>query len=375
MKRFSKLSILSLLLAFTFMITGCSNENTDDAKENSSETQTSEVSEDGKYVGIVMPTQSLQRWNQDGNNLKNLLEEKGYKVDLQFAQNQPDTQVSMIENMIAKKVNYLVVGPIDGNTLSGVMDQAHENNIKTIAYDRLIMNTEALDYYATFDLTTVGEIQGQYIVDTLDLENEEGPFNLELVTGPMDDNNTKYFFEGAMSKLQPYIDKGTLVIKSNQTEMSQVSTPNWDEAEAQSRMENIITTFYQDEKIDAVLCSNDSVSLGSQSALSAAGYGTDEKPMPVLTGQDANIPNVQAILDGKQTMTVFKDTRTLAKEVVNMIESMNKGEEVNTNDNETYDNGSKVVPTFLIDPVAVDKDNIEEALFDSGYYNKDEFNK
>lgn len=145
-------------------------------------------------------------------------------------------------------MNYLVVGPIDGNTLSGVMDQAHENNIKTIAYDRLIMNTEALDYYATFDLTTVGEIQGQYIVDTLDLENEEGPFNLELVTGPMDDNNTKYFFEGAMSKLQPYIDKGTLVIKSNQTEMSQVSTPNWDEAEAQSRMENIITTFYQDEK-------------------------------------------------------------------------------------------------------------------------------
>lgn len=371
LKSLKKFRLVSMMLAFMLIFIGCSN---DSANENGSN-EASEPAGDGKYVGIVMPTQSLQRWNQDGNNLKEMLEEKGYKVDLQFAQNQPDTQVSMIENMIAKKVNYLVVGPIDGNTLAGAMNQAHENNIKTISHDRLIMNTEAIDYYATFDLTRVGEIQGQYIVDTLNLEKEKGPFNLELVTGPMDDNNTKYFFQGAMSKLQPYIDEGKLVIKSGQTEMNQVATPNWDEAEAQSRVENLITTYYQDDEIDAVLCSNDSVSIGTQSALSAAGYGTEEKPMPVLTGQDANKPNVQAILDGKQTMTVFKDTRTLAKEVVNMIEAMNKGEDVNTNDEETYDNGVKVVPTFLIDPVAVDKNNVEEALFDSGYYDKAEFNK
>lgn len=319
-------------------------------------------------IGVSMPTKSLQRWNQDGANMQKKLEEKGYQVQLEYAENKVDTQISQIENMITKGAKVIVVASIDGGALSTVLDSAKTDGISVISYDRLILNTDAIDYYATFDNKLVGKIQGEYIVKALDLENQKGPFNIELATGPLDDNNVNFFFGGAMEVLQPYIDKGVLVVQSGQTSKEQCATPNWDEQEAQTRMDNILTAHYSNQKVDAVLCSNDSVSLGVQSALKSSGYGTQDKPMPVITGQDANLANMKAILAGDQSMSVFKDTRALADKVVEMIEAITSGKEAPVNDNETYNNGVKVVPSFLLEPVAVDNSNYKELLIDSGYY-------
>lgn len=370
-----KLLAILLSSAMVFSFAACTaNEQPEPTEENESvETPEEPVAEaKGVKIGVSMPTKSLQRWNQDGANMKSLLEEKGYEVDLQFAENKVEAQVSQIENMITKGAEVVVIGSIDGSALTSVLETAKAADVQVIAYDRLIMNSDAVSYYATFDNYKVGQIQGQYIVDALDLENEAGPFNMEISTGPLDDNNVVYFFSGAMDVLQQYVDAGKLVIKSGQTTREQCATPNWDEKEAQSRMDNVITAHYTDANIDAVLCSNDSTSLGVQSALKSAGYGTDDKPMPIITGQDANISNVKAIVAGEQSMSVFKDTRALAAKVCEMVDAIVEGTEPPINDTETYDNGVTVVPSYLLAPEFVDLGNYEELLIDSGYYTQDQ---
>jgi hypothetical protein len=329
----------------------------------------------GIKVGVSMPTKSLQRWNQDGANMEKKLREKGYDVDLQFAENKVETQVSQIENMITKGCKVVVVGSIDGSALSSVLNEAKDAGVAVIAYDRLIMNTDAVNYYATFDNYLVGKIQGQYIADKLGLAEGKGPFNLEISTGPMDDNNVNFFFGGAMDVLKPYIDKGRLVVRSGQMTREQCATPNWDEAKAQERMDNILTTYYTDANVDAVLCSNDSVSLGVQSALKSAGYNTAGKKLPVITGQDANLPNVKAIVAGEQSMSVFKDTRALADEVVKMVEAVLSKQEPEVNNTKDYNNGVKVVPSYLLEPKFVDASNYKALLIDSGYYTEAELQK
>ena len=329
----------------------------------------------GVKVGVSMPTKSLQRWNQDGANMEKKLREKGYDVDLQFAENKVETQVSQIENMITKGCKVLVVGSIDGRALSSVLNEAKSAGVEVIAYDRLIMNTDAVSYYATFDNYLVGKIQGQYIVDKLGLAEGKGPFNIEISTGPMDDNNVNFFFGGAMDVLKPYIDKGQLVVRSGQMTREQCATPNWDEAKAQERMDNILTTYYTGAKLDAVLCSNDSVSLGVQSALKSAGYNTADRPMPVITGQDANLPNVKAIVAGEQSMSVFKDTRALADQVVKMVDAILAKQQPEVNNTKDYNNGVKVVPSYLLEPKFVDKSNYKQLLIDSGYYTEAELQK
>ncbi|MCI6866426.1 MAG: sugar-binding protein [Lachnospiraceae bacterium] len=320
-------------------------------------------------IGVAMPTQDLQRWNQDGENMKAQLEEKGYTVDLQFAGNDVQTQVSQIENMIANGDQLLVIASIEGDSLGTVLAQAKEAEIPVISYDRLIMNTDAVSYYATFDNYLVGKTQGQYIVDALDLENQDGPFNLEMVTGDPGDNNVNFFFGGAMDVLQPYIDEGKLVVPSGQMTKDEVATAGWDTATAQSRFENILSSFYADgTNLDAVLASNDSTALGVVNAL-AANY-TGE--YPIITGQDCDIANVPHIVDGTQAMSVFKDTRTLASKVVEMVDAIMTGSEAPVNDTETYDNGTGIIPSFLCEPVAVTIDNYEEILIESGYYTEDQ---
>lgn len=368
-KKFKKILSIMILVILTISLVCCGEEKNNTSSDNK------DYGSDKVLVGVSMPTKSLQRWNQDGENMKKYLEELGYEVELQFAENKIDTQVSQIENMITKGAKVLVVGAIDGNALSTVLESASDDGVKIIAYDRLLMNTEAVDYYATFNLETVGKLQGEYIENALNLKEETGPFKIELVTGPLDDNNVNFFFRGAMKVLQPYIDEGKLVVKSGQTKMEQAATPNWDEHEAQSRMDNILTAYYTNDVLDAVLCSNDSVSIGVQSSLKSAGYGSAAKPMPVITGQDANIANVIAIVGGDQSMSVFKDTRALAKKVTDMVNAIVKGEEVPVNDTETYDNGVKVVPSYFLAPEVVTKDNYKELLIDSGYYTEDEINK
>lgn len=320
-------------------------------------------------IGVAMPTQDLQRWNQDGENMKAQLEEMGYEVDLQYAGNDVQTQVSQIENMIANGDQLLVIASIEGDSLGTVLATAKGEEIPVIAYDRLIMNTDAVSYYATFDNYLVGKTQGEYIVEALDLENAEGPFNLEMVTGDPGDNNVNFFFGGAMDVLQPYIDEGKLVVPSGQMTKDEVATANWDTATAQSRFENILSSYYADgTQLDAVLASNDSTALGVVNAL-AANY-TGE--YPVITGQDCDIANVPHIVDGTQAMSVFKDTRALAEQVVKMVDAVMAGEEVPVNDTETYDNGTGVIPSFLCEPVAVNVDNYKEMLIDSGYYTEDQ---
>jgi putative multiple sugar transport system substrate-binding protein len=354
-----KILVFCLAAMVAVVMTGCGGQK---------DTGSSSGGSDKKIkVGVSMPTKSLQRWNQDGSNMEAKLKEKGYDVDLQFAENKVEMQVSQIENMITKGAKVIIVGAIDGGALSSVLDEAKSAGVQVIAYDRLIMNTDAVSYYATFDNYGVGKIQGEYIETKLGLKEGKGPYNFEIATGPLDDNNVVFFFKGAMDILQPYIDQGKLVVKSGQKTREQCATPNWDEAKAQERMDNIITSHYTSDKIDAVLCSNDSVSLGVQSALKSAGYGAG-KAMPVITGQDANISNVKAILAGEQSMSVFKDTRALADQVVKMVEAIVNGKEPEVNDTKTYNNGKKVVPSYLLQPQFVDMSNYKKLLIESGYY-------
>ena len=322
-------------------------------------------------IGVSMPTKDLQRWNQDGANMKAQLEKAGYKVDLQYANNDIATQTSQIENMISKGNKILVIASIDGSALKSVLDQGKRKGVKVIAYDRLIMNSDAVSYYATFDNWKVGTIQGNFLVDKLNLKTRTAsdPAYIELFTGSPDDNNINFFFGGAMDVLKPYIDSGVLVVPSGQTSKAQCATLNWSTEEAQKRMENLISSQGygpRGKKLDAVYSSNDSVAMGITNALVAAGYTAAD--FPIVTGQDCDKPNVKNMLKGTQAMSIFKDTRTLAEKVVGMVDAMMQGKEPEINDVKTYDNGTGIIPSYLCDPVFATTANYKKLLIDSGYY-------
>jgi putative multiple sugar transport system substrate-binding protein len=364
--------LLAVLLVIIMMLglAACgSTEDTSISPEASSASTSPDSYAKDTLIGVGMPTQSLQRWNQDGANMKAQLEAKGYKVDLQYANNDVSTQVSQLENMILKGCKVLVIASIDGAALTNVLNNAHNAGVKVIAYDRLIMNSPYVDYYATFDNFKVGVIQGQYIENKLGLKDGKGPFNAELFAGSPDDNNATFFFSGAISILKPYIDSGKLKITSGQTDFTKIAIQNWDSAKAQARMDNLITANYAGgKKLDAVLSPNDSLAIGIVASLKNAGYGTDSKPYPILTGQDCDKPNIIAMINGQQSMSIFKDTRTLATKVVEMVDAILKGRQAPTNDTKTYDNGKLVVPSFLCDPLFADSSNYKQILIESGYY-------
>ncbi|MFA6507657.1 MAG: multiple monosaccharide ABC transporter substrate-binding protein [Treponemataceae bacterium] len=325
-----------------------------------------------KIVGIAMPTQSSQRWIQDGGNMKKILEESGYKVDLQYAEDNIDAQVAQLENMITKGANCLVIASIDGESLTNVLDKAAAAKIPVIAYDRLIRNSPHVSYYATFDNYKVGVQQGGYIVEKLGLKDGKGPYNVEIFAGSPDDNNAYFFFNGAMDQLNPYIKSGKLVVKSGQTDFQKVATLRWDGATAQQRMDNILTAYYTGANVDAVLSPYDGISIGILSSLKSVGYGKGSKKLPIVTGQDAELPSVKSMIAGEQTHTVFKDTRTLAKRAANMVDAVLQGKAAEVNDSKTYDNGKKIVPSFLEVPVSVDIANYKSALIETGYYTADQ---
>lgn len=322
-------------------------------------------------IGISMPTQSLQRWNQDGANMKARFEALGFEVDLQYANNNVALQVSQIENMILNGADVLVISAIDGASLGTVLAVAKDEGIPVIAYDRLLMETDAVSYYATFDNYMVGTIQGKYLVEALDLENRTDPVNIEITAGSPDDNNARYFYQGAIDQLMPYIEAGKVIVPSGQIEFEQVATLEWSSERAQARMDNLIAAYYSGgRKLHAVLCSNDSTALGVTNALIGAGFTKDE--FPLITGQDCDIANTKNIIAGYQAMSVFKDTRTLADRVVKMVQSIINGEEPEVNDTTTYFNGVFVVPTYLCEPVFADINNYEELLIESGYYTREQ---
>ncbi len=321
-------------------------------------------------VGVAMPTKSSARWIADGDNIVKVLKARGYTTDLQYAEDDVPNQLSQIENMITKGAKVLVVAAIDGTTLSDVLGQAARNGIKVIAYDRLIRNTPNVDYYATFDNFQVGVLQAQSIETGLKLKEGKGPFNIELFGGSPDDNNAYFFYNGAMSVLQPYIDSGKLVVGSRQVGMDKVSTLRWDGATAQARMDNLLSAYYSNKRVDAVLSPYDGLSTGIISSLKGVGYGSGDQPMPIISGQDAEISSVKAIVAGDQYSSIFKDTRDLAKVTVDMVDALLSNQPVQVNDTKSYNNGVKVVPAYLLKPVIVDKANWQALLIDSGYYTK-----
>jgi len=282
-------------------------------------------------------------------------------------------QTSQIENMITKGDKVLVIASIDGSALKSVLDSAKKKGIKVIAYDRLIMNSNAVSYYATFDNYKVGTIQGDFLVEKLNLKNRSAsdPAYIELFTGSPDDNNINFFFGGAMDVLKPYIDKGVLVVPSGQTSKAQCATLNWSTEEAQKRMENLITSQGygpRGKKLDAVYSSNDSCAMGITNALVGAGYTAAN--FPLVTGQDCDKASVKNMLAGTQAMSIFKDTRTLADKVVGMVDAIMQGKKPEINDTKTYDNGTGIIPSYLCDPVFATTENYKELLLDSGYYTK-----
>lgn len=373
------IAVLSALLVTVFAVIGVFLNQSSDLYQTNLQSVSQDKEDDkdddedsvkkaqnSKKVGISFPTKDLSRWQNDGNYIEEEFEALGYDVDLQYAANDVATQLSQIENMINSGCDVLIIAPIEGSSLGEVLDMAESKNIPVIAYDRLIMESDTVDYYVTFDSYKAGQIQGEYIAYTLGLvDNATGPFTLEITAGDPDDNNALFCYQGAMDALNQYIDEGKLVVVSGQTYFSDAATASWKTETAQSRAEAILTSFYADgTDIDAWLCSNDSTALGVENALATSYTGE----YPIITGQDCDISNIKNMIDGKQSMSVFKDTRLLRQQVVNMVDQILNGETVEVNDTETFDNGKRIIPTYLCDPIFVDCSNYEEILINSGYY-------
>jgi putative multiple sugar transport system substrate-binding protein len=358
------------------VLAGCAGGGTATPTDTSSPTD-SETAVAGGLIGVSMPTQSSTRWISDGESIKAEMEAQGFEVDLQYAEDDIPTQVAQLEGMLTKGAKALIIAAIDGTQLTDVLQAAADAGVPVIAYDRLIRDSENVNYYATFDNFKVGVQQatsllvgmGVYASEestSADGPNAAGPWNIELVAGSLDDNNAFFFFNGAMSVLQPLIDSGVLVVKSGQTTIEQVATLRWDGAVAQKRMEDILVGSYADgSKVIGVLSPYDGLSRGIIAALVDAGYTADD--LPTITGQDAEVLSVKSMLAGEQYSTIFKDTRELAKVASAMAIAILNGAEPEVNDTTTYDNGVKVIPSFLLTPYIVTVDNYQELLIDSGY--------
>jgi putative multiple sugar transport system substrate-binding protein len=377
------LSLLVFAMVFALVACGGQTPAPSESEESSAPaeasdqpetSETTEVANSGNYyVGISMPTQSSERWIKDGNTMKDILEEKGYKVDLQYAEDDIPTQKSQIENMITKGANVLIIAAVDGSTLSATLDQAGKDGVKVISYDRLLVDTEAVSYYATFDNRKVGQLQAQSLVDGLKEKKGEGPYNIELFAGSPDDTNSFYFYSGAMDILQPLIDDGTIVVPSGQTAQADIGTLRWLGENAQARMDAVLAANYTDKKpLHGVLSPYDGISRGIISSLVAFGFEPGKDNWPVVTGQDAEAASIKMIITGEQYSTILKDTRELAQVAAGMVDAVLTGGEPEINDTETYNNNVKIVPSYLLVPYTVTVENYQELVMDSGYLTEED---
>lgn len=398
MKKFlAAVSSLVMLGAFT----ACGSSSSDDSSTNSNNSNNADTttkaadaatesdagnentSSGGKTVGIAMPTKSLERWNRDGEYLKSQFEEAGYNVELKYSDNDTNQQNNDIQSMIADKVDLLLIAAIDGSTLSQTLADAKDAGISVIAYDRLIMNTDAVSYYVSFDNYTVGKLQGEYVIDALDLKNSDGPFNIEFTAGDPADNNAGFFFNGAYDAVKEYIDAGKLKIPSGKKKFEQVATDSWSTDKALENMQNTLASYYSDgTQLDVALCSNDSTALGVAQAISTDYNGGNS---PIVTGQDGDIANLKNIVDGKQSMTVYKNVSDEAGVTLEVSKAILSGQTPDASlvdslsaeasyDTESYDNGVKKVPSYLLVPYVITKDNLD-VLVDTGLYKWDSSNK
>lgn len=380
-----KLIALIMALAMILSLAACGggdsgtteSQSTEESEgTESAEGTETEVTGDGQLVGIAMPTKSLERWNRDGEYLKEQFEAAGYTVELSYSDNDTDQQNNDIANMIADDVDLLVIAAIDGDTLSQTLADAKDADISVIAYDRLIMNTDSISYYVSFDNYTVGVLQAQFIIDSLDLDNATQTYNLEIVAGDPADNNATYFFNGAMDTLQPYLDSGVLNVPSGKLTFEQTATDGWSTDTALENMQNTLASYYSDGTIlDVVLCSNDSTALGAAQAIVSDYNGGNT---PIITGQDGDIANLANIVDGLQTMTVYKNVSDEAGVTLELAKAILSGQEPGEDllsslsvdaayDTESYDNGTGIIPSYLLVPWTVTADNLQD-LVDTGLY-------
>ena len=380
-------------MMFAVALTGCGG-STGAASGGSSEAAPAEEAAEepaadaaadtgAKKIGIAMPTQSLERWNRDGSYLKEQFEGRGYAVDLVFSDNKIDQQVKDLENLISGGVNLLVIAAIDGESLSNVLAEAKDAGIPVISYDRLIRNTDAISYYVSFDNYTVGKLQGEFVEQQLDLANAgDKKFNIEFTAGDPADNNAGFFYNGAHDVLKPYIDAGTLVVVSGQEDFDKVATPQWNTETAMKRFQNILASYYSDgTQLDVALCSNDSTALGVAQAIGSDYAGTNTV---LVTGQDGDEANLANIVDGKQSMTVYKAVANEAVVTLDVADALLNGQTPDASlieasgwtfdcayDTESYDNGTGIIPSYLLVPTVVTKDNMVQELVDTGYYTQD----
>ena len=335
--------------------------------------------EETKTVGIAMPTNSLERWNRDGAYLDEQFKAAGYNTILKYSDNNTDQQNNDIQNMIADGVDLLLITAVDGETLSQTLAEAKEKNIPVVAYDRLIMNTDSVSVYVSFDNYTVGKLQGEFVEEKLDLANAEGPFNIEFTAGDPADNNAGYFFNGAFDVLKPYIDEGKLNVVSGQTSFEQVATAQWSTDTALERFQNILASYYADgTQLDVALCSNDSTALGVAQAITSDYAGSNT---PIVTGQDGDIANLRNVVDGIQTMTVYKNVADEAAVTLDVAKAILAGDPIDDSllanlsaeaafDTESYDNGTGIIPSYLLVPWTVTADDLQK-LVDTGLYKWD----
>ena len=395
-KRILALALAAVMALALVACGGNSTDNTNNTGNNAGNTSANNTSDTGdsgaaggQKIGIAMPTQSLERWNRDGSYLDEQFKSAGYETILTYSDNDTNRQVNDIRNMIAEDVDLLAIAAIDGEALNTVMEalntvmnEAGEAGIPVIAYDRLIMNDNA-SYYVSFDNYTVGTLQGQYVVDTLDLDNAAGPFNIEFTAGDPADNNATYFFNGAMDVLKPYIESGKLNVVSGQTDFDTVATAAWDSQTAMERAQNILASYYADgTQVDVWLCSNDSTALGVAQAIQSDYAGSNQ---PIITGQDGDEANLKNLVDGKQSMTVYKAVANEAVVTLDLGKAILNGDTVDDSlitasgwefdcayDTESYfTSDGHNCPSFLLVPDVVTKDNMVEKLVDTGYYTQD----
>ena len=331
-------------------------------------------SSEEKWIGVCMPKKDVERWRLDGSNIKMQLEAKGYKVMLEYAEDDPDKQIEQINEMIKKKCKALIIAAADCFNLDATLERAAKDGVTIVAYDRLIMDTKHVDYYCTFDNFEIGVEQGNYIIKALDLDHRADPATMELFSGAADDSTSIENYSGQMHALQPYIDSGKLVIPSGQTDPVTTAIENWATENAQARMEELLQAHYQGgAPIDAVLSTNDSMALGVIAALKNAGYGAGGQPFPVLTGMDCDLDNVLAIKHGEQSMSMFIDTRALATWAVSLVDDVLHGKAPKNLNTDRYDNNVKIVSTSICKAIYVDQDNYLDILTKDGYYKPEDF--
>lgn len=370
-EKMKKLLLLMVLVMVTSVFTGCNNSSETTVDSKAGDANKTVISK-GDKVGVSLTSRSSERWLRDGKQLEKDLTDAGYKVDLQYAEGVPQNQIQIIENMITAGCKAIIVAPVDNGSLSSVFATAKEQGVVVINYDLGHVGTSDIDYFVGFDNSKVGVMQANTIIKELELDKgAEGPFNIELIAGSLDEANCYYYFEGAMETLQPYIDEGKLVVKSGQTTIEQVTVIGWKHELLVSRLDNIITTFYSDgSRVDAILCPADGLANVTSTCLQEKGYGENDLPLPVITGNDATLAVLKLIAKEKVTMSVFKDSSLLSKACVDILDALAKGEEPEVN--ATYTPDVYEIPTIFAPMAPVDADNLDEILIDSGLYTREQ---